>query len=123
MPYMQLYKRSSCQPREVLVDILKEHPQETADFFKPSCIVLQRCAGCCNDDSLKCFTVTKRSVSLQVMRVNPNTQILRMEWMHFTEHLTCECRPRIVNRTKNGKSRKRKRSQAEGEPRARLPFI
>lgn len=66
MPYIQLYSRSSCQPREVLVNILKKHPQETAHFFKPSCVVLRRCAGCCNDDSLKCFAVTKRSVRLQV---------------------------------------------------------
>lgn len=70
-PYMQLSNRSSCQPREVLVNILKEHPQETAHFFKPSCVVLQRCAGCCNDDSLKCFTVTKHSVSLQVGQFLP----------------------------------------------------
>ncbi|XP_058052480.1 snake venom vascular endothelial growth factor toxin apiscin-like [Ahaetulla prasina] len=91
-PYMQLYKRSSCQPREVLVNIVKQHPQETAHFFKPSCVVLQRCAGCCNDDSLKCFPVMKQSISLQIMRVIPNTRTTQMEWMNFTEHLTCECR-------------------------------
>ncbi|XP_070621023.1 snake venom vascular endothelial growth factor toxin HF-like isoform X2 [Erythrolamprus reginae] len=116
--YMQLHRRSSCQPREVLVSVQREHPQEIAHFFRPSCVALQRCRGCCNNDRLKCFAVTKRTVRLQV---NGKKLTSQMEGMKFTEHLACECRPQRVDRTKNGKH---KRSQVPEEPRATtVPFL
>lgn len=40
MPNIQMYRRSSCQTRKVLMSIHKEHPQEISHIFKPSCVIL-----------------------------------------------------------------------------------
>ncbi|KAF3840263.1 hypothetical protein F7725_018980 [Dissostichus mawsoni] len=39
---------SLCQPREVLVDIFSEYAEDTEHTYIPSCVVLNRCGGCCN---------------------------------------------------------------------------
>ncbi|XP_026577261.1 snake venom vascular endothelial growth factor toxin HF-like [Pseudonaja textilis] len=108
----------TCQPREVLVNVHKEPPQGSGHFFKPSCVALQRCAGCCSDEAVQCSAGQKRTVSLQIMLVSSSTQTSQLEKEDFTEHVTCECRPQNVNKAKSGK-----RSQGKGQPRARLPFV
>lgn len=66
MSFVEVFKRSACQTREMLVSILEEHPVEGADFFKPFCATVLRCGGCCNDESLECTAVGEHSVGREV---------------------------------------------------------
>ncbi len=63
---MEVITRSMCQPREVLVDIFQEYPEDTEHTYVPSCVVLHRCGGCCNDEAMECVPTETRNVTLQV---------------------------------------------------------
>lgn len=52
--FMDVYQRSYCRPIETLVDIFQEYPDEIEYIFKPSCVPLMRCGGCCNDEGRVC---------------------------------------------------------------------
>uniref|UniRef100_A0A0A1WDQ8 Vascular endothelial growth factor F n=1 Tax=Echis coloratus TaxID=64175 RepID=A0A0A1WDQ8_ECHCO len=111
-PFLEVYQRSTCQAREMLVSLLEEYPDEISDIFRPSCVAVLRCGGCCSDESFTCTPVEERTVDLQIMRVNPHTQSSKMEAMKFTEHTACECRPQLGSGVNIGK---RNRSPEEGE--------
>nr|APB93447.1 vammin-1' [Vipera ammodytes ammodytes] len=118
-PFLEVHERSACQARETLVPILQEYPDEISDIFRPSCVAVLRCSGCCTDESLKCTPVGKHTVDLQIMRVNPRTQSSKMEVMKFTEHTACECRPRRKQGEPDGPKEKPRR----GGVRAKFPFV
>ncbi|XP_062818345.1 snake venom vascular endothelial growth factor toxin HF-like [Anolis carolinensis] len=94
VPFAEVWRRSYCRSRETLVDILAEFPHEAEHIFKPPCVPLWRCAGCCGDESLECAAVETRTIDLQVVRVSPILGKTRQEAMTFTEHTRCVCRPR-----------------------------
>ncbi|XP_034017644.1 vascular endothelial growth factor Ab isoform X3 [Thalassophryne amazonica] len=106
IPLMEVYNKSRCQPRELLVEILQEYPEEVEHIFIPSCVVLTRCAGCCNDELLQCTPTSSRNVTMEIKRIN----LLRQQndiFMSFTEHSACECRSKKeVKEQKEKKSRK-----------------
>ncbi|XP_068592377.1 vascular endothelial growth factor A-A-like isoform X2 [Cebidichthys violaceus] len=83
--------KSMCQPREVLVDIFQEYPEDTEHTYVPSCVVLNRCGGCCNDEAMECVPTGTHNVTLQVMRFRP---LVMQHTIHlsFTAHRTCDCR-------------------------------
>lgn len=64
--FMDVYKRSYCRPIEMLVDIFQEYPDEIEYIFKPSCVPLMRCGGCCNDESLECVPTEEFNITMQV---------------------------------------------------------
>lgn len=66
---MEVYNKSLCQPRELLVEILQEYPDEVEHIFIPSCVVLTRCAGCCNDEMLQCTPTSTYNVTMEVSNV------------------------------------------------------
>ncbi|XP_029426832.1 vascular endothelial growth factor A-like isoform X2 [Rhinatrema bivittatum] len=94
MLFAEVWNRSYCRPIETLVDILSEFPHEAEHIFKPSCVSLRRCGGCCGDERLDCVPVEMHVAVLQVVRVSPVQGKSREEAMSFTEHWSCECRPR-----------------------------
>ncbi|KAM9355736.1 vascular endothelial growth factor Ab isoform 1-T1 [Pholidichthys leucotaenia] len=118
IPLREVYNKSLCQPREMLVEILQEHPEEVEHIFIPSCVVLKRCAGCCLDEMLQCVPTSSYNVTMEIKRINPKRQQNDI-YMTFTEHSTCECRPRKEvkeqkekkSRTGKGKGQKRKRKK------------
>uniref|UniRef100_A0A8D0GVT1 Platelet-derived growth factor (PDGF) family profile domain-containing protein n=1 Tax=Sphenodon punctatus TaxID=8508 RepID=A0A8D0GVT1_SPHPU len=89
VPFEEVWSRSYCRSRETLVDVLSEFPHEAEHVFKPPCVPLRRCAGCCGDESLECVAVETRTV---VVRVSPIQGLSRQEEMRFTEHGRCVCR-------------------------------
>ncbi|TNN61576.1 Vascular endothelial growth factor A-A [Liparis tanakae] len=66
IPLMEVYNKSLCQPRELLVEILQEYPEEVEHIFIPSCVVLTRCAGCCNDEMLQCTPTATHNVTMEI---------------------------------------------------------
>ncbi|XP_003965794.1 vascular endothelial growth factor A-A-like isoform X1 [Takifugu rubripes] len=91
--FNEVYMKSMCQPRETLVDIFQEYPDNTQHIYIPSCVVIKRCGGCCNDEALECVATESRNVTLQVKRVQLRVLQNNVD-LSFTEHLKCECRPK-----------------------------
>lgn len=93
IPLVDVINKSACQPREMLVDIFQEYPEDTEYTHIPSCVVLNRCGGCCSDEALECVPTETGNVTLEVMRVRAMVSQHTLQ-LKFTEHLRCECRPK-----------------------------
>ncbi|GCB84330.1 hypothetical protein scyTo_0024987 [Scyliorhinus torazame] len=90
MTWMDVYWRSVCQTRETLVAISSEYPNEVEYIFVPSCVLLTRCSGCCNDEQLQCVPTATDSVLMQILQVRHQTS--NYVEMSFVQHRRCECR-------------------------------
>ncbi|XP_067831588.1 vascular endothelial growth factor A-like [Heptranchias perlo] len=90
--WMDVYWRSVCQTRETLVAINGEYPNEVEYLFVPSCVLLSRCSGCCNDEQLQCVPTDTDTVLMQILKVKHQTS--HLVEMSFTQHRRCECRPK-----------------------------
>lgn len=66
IPFMEVFNKSLCRPRELLIEILQEYPEEVEHIFIPSCVVLRRCAGCCTDEMLQCTPTASYNVTMEV---------------------------------------------------------
>ncbi|EAX04230.1 VEGFA isoform 21 [Pan troglodytes] len=117
--FMDVYQRSYCHPIETLVDIFQEYPDEIEYIFKPSCVPLMRCGGCCNDEGLECVPTEESNITMQIMRIKPH-QGQHIGEMSFLQHNKCECRPKkdrarqekkSVRGKGKGQKRKRKKSR------------
>ncbi|XP_065695236.2 placenta growth factor isoform X2 [Patagioenas fasciata] len=93
LTFREIWNRSFCRPLEQLVDVITEFPNEVEYIFRPSCVSLQRCGGCCGDEGLRCVPVETSMVTMQLLKIKPNGEAPYVE-MAFTEHKQCECRPR-----------------------------
>ncbi|XP_039207657.1 placenta growth factor isoform X4 [Crotalus tigris] len=91
--FFDVWNRSSCQPLEKLVSVVSEYPHEVEHVFKPSCVSLRRCCGCCRDEALQCVPVEMANITMELKKINPENQLPFVE-LSFTEHRKCECRPR-----------------------------
>lgn len=76
VPFQEVWSRSYCQAMEKLVDVAGEFPDVVEYIFSPSCVPLQRCTGCCGDESLSCLPVTKKNVTMQVGNPCPSSTLL-----------------------------------------------
>lgn len=106
--FMEVYNKSMCQPREILVDIYSEYPEDTEYTYYPSCVVLKRCGGCCTDEALECVPVETRSVTMEVIRRRLLVQQRKYQ-LSFTEHTQCECRKKQEVKAKKEKCDKPRR--------------
>ncbi|KAJ8409168.1 hypothetical protein AAFF_G00241890 [Aldrovandia affinis] len=114
VPFMEVYNKSMCRTREVLVDIFQEYPEEIEHIFIPSCVVLMRCAGCCNDEALECVATETYNVTMEV-KIFKHLRQQNTFHLSFTEHRRCECRPK-----KEVKERKENHCEPCSERRRRL---
>ncbi|XP_039387112.1 vascular endothelial growth factor A isoform X7 [Mauremys reevesii] len=97
--FLEVYERSFCRTIETLVDIFQEYPDEVEYIFKPSCVPLLRCAGCCGDEGLECVPMEVHNVTMEIMRIKPH-QSQHIVHMSFLQHSKCECRPKKDVKTK-----------------------
>ncbi|XP_067152916.1 placenta growth factor-like isoform X2 [Apteryx mantelli] len=108
--FREIWNRSFCRPLEQLVDVITEFPNEVEYIFRPSCVSLQRCGGCCGDEGLRCVPVETSTVTMQLLKIKPSGEAPYVE-MAFTEHKRCECRPR-QDLMKSGRRRSKGRDAA-----------
>uniref|UniRef100_A0A672RWM9 Vascular endothelial growth factor Ab n=1 Tax=Sinocyclocheilus grahami TaxID=75366 RepID=A0A672RWM9_SINGR len=64
VPFMEVYNKSLCRPREVLVEIQQEYPDDTEHIFIPSCVVLTRLFNNICHDCVSCSLPQSFSFSL-----------------------------------------------------------
>ncbi|XP_027537845.1 vascular endothelial growth factor A isoform X5 [Neopelma chrysocephalum] len=114
--FLEVYERSFCRTIETLVDIFQEYPDEVEYIFKPSCVPLMRCAGCCGDEGLECVPVDVYNVTMEIMRIKPH-QSQHISHMSFLQHSKCDCRPK--KDVKNKQEKKSKRGKGKGQKRKR----
>ncbi|XP_062896690.1 vascular endothelial growth factor A-like isoform X1 [Mobula hypostoma] len=112
--FMEVWRKSYCRPIETLIDILQEHPDEVEYIFKPSCVPLMRCGGCCNDESLECVPVEVHNVTMEIMKIKPHHGE-NLSLMHFVQHSKCICRPKKEG--EETQKSKRKRGKGKGQTR------
>ncbi|KAF1418741.1 Placenta growth factor, partial [Spheniscus humboldti] len=108
LTFREIWNRSFCRPLEQLVDVITEFPNEVEYIFRPSCVSLQRCGGCCGDEGLRCVPVETSTVTMQLLKIKPNGEAPYVE-MAFTEHKQCECRRRSKGRGKRRQDKKRRK--------------
>uniref|UniRef100_A0A8C0G2E4 Platelet-derived growth factor (PDGF) family profile domain-containing protein n=1 Tax=Chelonoidis abingdonii TaxID=106734 RepID=A0A8C0G2E4_CHEAB len=88
MQWMEVYNRSFCQPKEMLVPVSEEHSAEVEHLLAPSCVALHRCAGCCADEGLQCVPTRMHVVVMEVMKTRyPHSHLGQLA---FIEHSACE---------------------------------
>ncbi|XP_065120268.2 vascular endothelial growth factor Ab isoform X1 [Paramisgurnus dabryanus] len=111
----EVYNKSFCRPREMLVEIQQEYPDDTEHIFIPSCVVLTRCGGCCNDEMMECVPTVTYNITLEIKRVKP----LRHQgnfFMSFAEHSECHCGlKKDVPQKREKKPRKGKGQKGKGK--------
>ncbi|KAL0967531.1 hypothetical protein UPYG_G00253450 [Umbra pygmaea] len=90
IPFMDVYNKSMCQPRELLVEINQEYPAEVEYNYIPSCVPLMRCSGCCNDEILQCTPTSTHNITMQIKQVNSEAKDV-IVLKSFTEHSACAC--------------------------------
>ncbi|CAI5770743.1 vascular endothelial growth factor A, long form isoform X2 [Podarcis muralis] len=91
--FLVVFERSACRTIETMVDIFQEYPDEVEYIFKPSCVPLMRCAGCCNDEALECVPTSTYNVTMEILRIK-HFQGQHLSRMSFQQHRECECRER-----------------------------
>ncbi|XP_026051820.1 snake venom vascular endothelial growth factor toxin ICPP-like isoform X1 [Carassius auratus] len=91
-----IYAESLCQPRKTLVEVEHEFPEAAVRRVIPSCVVLQRCGGCCSDEAMTCVSVSTHIKVMQLKQVTRNVRgdSAEMIELPFVEHSQCECRLR-----------------------------
>ncbi|OWJ99603.1 hypothetical protein Celaphus_00010129 [Cervus elaphus hippelaphus] len=58
------WQRTQCSPRETCVEVASELGSSTDTFFKPPCVNVFRCGGCCNEESLVCVNTSTSILSI-----------------------------------------------------------
>ncbi|XP_044126049.1 vascular endothelial growth factor A-like isoform X1 [Bufo gargarizans] len=89
--WMDIFNRSKCQPRWVLLNLLNEFPQFSDFLFKPPCVSVQRCAGCCLDEAQSCFPIQAHIIKMQV-QVHKTKSDPEYTEISVIQHTECECR-------------------------------
>uniref|UniRef100_A0AAQ6A487 Platelet-derived growth factor (PDGF) family profile domain-containing protein n=1 Tax=Amphiprion ocellaris TaxID=80972 RepID=A0AAQ6A487_AMPOC len=67
-------QRTSCQPREVCVEVAKEYPESTSQFYLPRCVALHRCGGCCTNEAFYCTNTIMQFLALELFNNTPRLE-------------------------------------------------
>ncbi|XP_073410697.1 vascular endothelial growth factor A-like isoform X2 [Dendrobates tinctorius] len=121
--WRDIFNMSKCQPRWVLLNLLNEFPQFSDFLFKPSCVSVQRCAGCCLDEAQSCFPLQSHIIKMEV-QVHKSKSFPELTEISVIQHTECECRPhanntmqasRISSISGDKKEKKRRRKGKRGK--------
>uniref|UniRef100_A0A673HSR7 Vascular endothelial growth factor A-like n=1 Tax=Sinocyclocheilus rhinocerous TaxID=307959 RepID=A0A673HSR7_9TELE len=90
----KLYVSSLCKPRERLVQVEHEFPEVIHRGVFPSCVLLQRCGGCCSDEAMLCVNVSTHTTVMQFKQLKNvrGQNVEEIIELPFVEHSQCQCR-------------------------------
>uniref|UniRef100_A0A8C1VWL1 Vascular endothelial growth factor Bb n=1 Tax=Cyprinus carpio TaxID=7962 RepID=A0A8C1VWL1_CYPCA len=92
-----IFVNTLCKPRETLVEVEHEFPGAKLRRVVPSCVLLQRCGGCCSDEAMLCVSVSTHTTVMQLKQFTRNVHGATVEEiieLPFVEHSQCQCRHR-----------------------------
>ncbi|XP_072321196.1 vascular endothelial growth factor D isoform X2 [Eucyclogobius newberryi] len=93
------WQRTQCMPRETCVDVAKELGTSPSVFFKPPCVAIHRCSGCCNLEGVTCRNITTVYVNKTVLSVIPFKFVPEPVLIKVANHTECRClEPAIIRR-------------------------
>ncbi|XP_068122312.1 vascular endothelial growth factor D [Hyperolius riggenbachi] len=86
------WQKTQCMPREICVDVAKDLGIATNTFFKPPCVSVYRCGGCCNEEGVSCLNTSTSYVLKSVFQILiPPTQAPEPVTLKIANHTGCRC--------------------------------
>ncbi|KAH0500421.1 Pirin [Microtus ochrogaster] len=88
------WQRTQCSPRETCVEVASELGKTTNTFFKPPCVNVFRCGGCCNEEGVMCMNTSTSYISKQLFEISvPLTSVPELVPVKIANHTGCKCLP------------------------------
>ncbi|XP_048851321.1 vascular endothelial growth factor C-like isoform X2 [Brienomyrus brachyistius] len=88
---MQEIQLTMCRPREVCLEVSKEYPESTSNFYLPRCVSVHRCGGCCNHEALYCGNTSHSLINKTLVELSPPRMERSVIMVTFVNHTACEC--------------------------------
>ncbi|KAJ8255936.1 hypothetical protein COCON_G00198000 [Conger conger] len=93
------WQKTQCMPRETCVDVAKELGTNPDVFFKPPCVSVFRCSGCCNSEAVTCRNTSTTYVNKTLFSVIPYKYKTEPVLMRVANHTKCDClEPALIRR-------------------------
>ncbi|KAL4656895.1 vascular endothelial growth factor D isoform X2 [Arapaima gigas] len=93
------WQKTQCMPRETCVDVAKELGTHTGMFFKPPCVSVYRCSGCCNKEGVTCRNTSTTYVNKTLLTVIPFQYGPEPVLIKVANHTECKCmEPALIRR-------------------------
>uniref|UniRef100_A0A3Q3LXR9 Vascular endothelial growth factor D n=1 Tax=Mastacembelus armatus TaxID=205130 RepID=A0A3Q3LXR9_9TELE len=114
------WQRTQCMPRETCVDVAKELGTDPSKFFKPPCVSVHRCSGCCNQEGVMCRNTTvvyvNKTVSDQISAlISAALFVPEPVLIKVANHTECRCmEPAIIRRNAQSDRKDTRRLCASG---------
>ncbi|KAM4585515.1 vascular endothelial growth factor C [Odontesthes bonariensis] len=86
------WRKTQCMPREVCVDVGREFGAPTNVFYKPPCVSVYRCGGCCHSEDKQCKNISTGYLSKTLFEITvPITQGTKPVTISVANHTQCSC--------------------------------
>ncbi|KAI7811122.1 putative vascular endothelial growth factor C [Triplophysa rosa] len=86
------WRKTLCMPRQVCLDVGKEFGAATNTFYKPPCVSVYRCGGCCNSEEHQCMNISTSYISKTLFEITvPLKQGTKPVTISFANHTSCSC--------------------------------
>ncbi|XP_030580504.1 vascular endothelial growth factor C [Archocentrus centrarchus] len=86
------WRKTQCAPREVCVDVGREFGAPTNVFYKPPCVSVYRCGGCCHSEDKQCRNISTGYLSKTLFEIRvPITQGTKPVTISVANHTQCSC--------------------------------
>ncbi|XP_029950303.1 vascular endothelial growth factor C [Salarias fasciatus] len=86
------WRKTQCTPREVCVDVGREFGAPTNIFYKPPCVSVYRCGGCCHSEDKQCRNISSGYLSKTLFEITvPITQGTKPVTISVANHTQCSC--------------------------------
>ncbi|XP_068607442.1 vascular endothelial growth factor C [Brachionichthys hirsutus] len=86
------WRKTQCFPREVCIDVGREFGAPTNIFYKPPCVSVYRCGGCCHSEDKQCKNISTGYLSKTLFEITvPITQGTKPVTISVANHTQCSC--------------------------------